>query len=561
MSNHTLLGGIMFKINNIDTREELAILLDIPLRKLTYILYAQKVESYYVSFDIPKKSGGLRSINAPTGDLKDLQQKLSKILTDYYQEIINDENILAKVSNGFLKGKGIITNAYIHRNKRYILNLDIEDFFPSFHFGRVRGYFEKNKYFNLNNKIATILAQLTCFNGALPQGAPTSPIITNLICNILDIRILKICKKYKVDYTRYADDLSFSTNRKDFLSIKDGFIEEIEKEINDFGLKINNQKTRLLYSDSRQEVTGLIVNDKLGIKKEFYKNTRAMANELYNTGSFTIDGVEGTLKQLEGRFSFIDQLDKYNNRFCKKGKNFRNLSSREAEYQQFLFYKYFFTNELPLIVTEGKTDILYIKAALKNLVKEYPDLLSEDGEGFKFTFLNKSDRLEFFLGLTIDGGNALKNIYNIYTGKNNLPNLIKRLSVNDTKPKNPVILLLDNEQKSKSNRPLKDFLSYISCEKPPTNDCLSYHITQNLYLLTNSLVKGKEECEIEDLFEDNLLSMTIDGKTFSRESKFDNKKHFGKAVFADHVSKNYRDIDFTKFKPMLNEMVKIIKNY
>src|SRR5699024_7070708 len=110
---------------------------------------------------------------------------------------------------GFIPGKSIITNARIHRNKRLVVNIDLKDFFPSFHFGRVRGFFEKNKYFLLSREVSTIIAQLTCYKGSLPQGAPTSPIITNLICQILDYKLLKIAKKYKTDYSRYADDLTF----------------------------------------------------------------------------------------------------------------------------------------------------------------------------------------------------------------------------------------------------------------------------------------------------------------------------------------------------------------
>ena len=95
----------------------------------------------------------------------------------------------------------------------------------------------------MNLEIATILAQLTCYNGHLPQGAPTSPIITNLIMNILDIRILKLCKKYRLTYTRYADDLTFSTNYEKFLEEKDFFIIDLNNLISKFGFKINTKNT------------------------------------------------------------------------------------------------------------------------------------------------------------------------------------------------------------------------------------------------------------------------------------------------------------------------------
>ena len=123
-------------------------------------------------------------------------------------------------------------------------------------------------------------------NGKLPQGAPSSPIISNLICEILDHRLLKIAKKYKLDYTRYADDLTFSTNDKKFLGLQTEFYEEISKEIIRAGFKINEKKKRLQLRDSRQVVTGLVVNKKINVNRIYYKETRAMAHQLYITGKF-----------------------------------------------------------------------------------------------------------------------------------------------------------------------------------------------------------------------------------------------------------------------------------
>lgn len=166
------------------------------------------------------------------------------------------------ISHAFQKEKSIITNAQIHRNKRFVLNIDLENFFNSFHFGRVKGFFEKDKNFKVPPDVALIIAQLTCYQGVLPQGAPSSPIITNLICRILDLRILKLAKKYKLDYSRYADDLTFSTNIRSFDAQEKEFLSVLETEIKRAGFKINTKKTRLQFNNSRQEVTGLIVNKK-----------------------------------------------------------------------------------------------------------------------------------------------------------------------------------------------------------------------------------------------------------------------------------------------------------
>ena len=271
----------MKKLKELQTREDLALYLAIPLQKLTYILYKSQPDSYYDTFEIPKKNGESRQIHAPSGDLKQLQKKLAQRLWDVYREFIEENEIQDNISHAFQKGKSIITNANIHRNKRYVLNLDLKDFFDHFHFGRVRGFFMKNKNFELPVEIATMIAQLTCYEGKLPQGAPTSPIITNLVCNILDMRLLKIAKKYRVVYTRYADDMTFSTNDKKFLENQENFMKSIKKEIESFGFEINDKKTRLLFCDSRQEVTGLVVNKKISVNREYCKRTRAMADAFY----------------------------------------------------------------------------------------------------------------------------------------------------------------------------------------------------------------------------------------------------------------------------------------
>lgn len=224
-----------------------------------------------------------------------------------------EQNRHPNISHGFQKGKNIITNASVHRNKRYVLNLDLEDFFDSFHFGRIQGFFEKNRDFKLPREVAISIAQIACFNGKLPQGAPSSPIITNLVCQILDMRLLKLARKYRLDYSRYADDLSFSTNISTFLNDKDRFLSDATAEIQRAGFKINEKKTRLLFRDSQQEVTGLVVNKKVSVNNAYSKRTRAMAYRLYTQGEYQINGEAASIKQLEGRFSFIDQVDHYNN--------------------------------------------------------------------------------------------------------------------------------------------------------------------------------------------------------------------------------------------------------
>lgn len=278
---------------------------------MSYTMLQLKITIEHLKYQ--KKSDGTRKICAPTGDLKQIQERLYNAILEHQQTIRKRNNIHTNISHAFEKNKSIITNAEIHRNKRLVINIDLQDFFDSFHFGRVCGFFEKNRDFCLPHELAIIIAQLTCYQGKLPQGAPTSPIITNLICQIFDMRVLKLTKKYHLDYTRYADDLTFSTNDKKFLFKWELFYNELLNEVDRAGFKINTKKTSIAYKDSRQTVTGLVTNKKMGVDHRYYKQVRAMANSLYKTGNFDNNGVEGTISQLEGKFSFINQLDKYNN--------------------------------------------------------------------------------------------------------------------------------------------------------------------------------------------------------------------------------------------------------
>lgn len=285
----------MERFDEITSRNELADFIGVKRKVLTHILYVEKEETRYKSFIIPKRNGGMRTICAPNNELKYVQRKLAQALIEYMNYIRKKENIKSNISHAFENKKGIITNAKIHRNKKLVLNLDLKDFFDSFHFGRVCGYFQKNKFFLLNKEVAIVIAQLVCYQGKLPQGAPTSPIITNLICQILDYKILKLSKNYKVDYTRYADDLTFSTNRNSFVNEQQQFIRDLETIINQAGFQINHSKTRLQYNNSRQVVTGLVVNEKINVNRSFYKDTKSMAHQLYKTGAFQVNGIEATL--------------------------------------------------------------------------------------------------------------------------------------------------------------------------------------------------------------------------------------------------------------------------
>lgn len=549
-------------------RDELSRMIKIKPGTLTYVLYIQKIKNSYEEFEIPKKNGGSRIINSPKKNLKKIQRNLGSVLYEMHSEYLKKNNTEHKISHGFQKDRNIITNAKIHRHKKYLLNIDISDFFGAFHFGRIQGYFYKSKEFGFSKEVSTIIAQLVCYNGKLPQGAPTSPVIANLIFNIVDLHILELARKYKLDYTRYADDMSFSTNSKSFIHNYNEFLDKLQILLNRDGFDINENKTRLEYSSSRQKVTGLTVNDKINPNRNFIKETRAMACQLYKTGEFKIENRQGNLNQLEGRFSFINQLDQFNNKLedgkgsNKNNKHILRLNSRERQFQYFLFYRYFFMPEKPTIVTEGKTDIIHLKAALKKYHNEYPELITvkEDGKfEFKICFLRRTKRLNYFLGISKDGADTMKNIWCFYDGKNHHANIYGYIKNKSKTPKKnkPVILLFDNEQKSK--KPLKEFLKFVGIDlkEGETSKCLR----ENLYIQTIPLKGQLNECEIEDLYHDNILNIEIEGKKFNKDSKANSEYFFGKHRFSLYVWKNYKKIDFSNFKPILNDINKVCETF
>ena len=557
-------------MKNIKTRNDFAKFIGVKLQTLTYLLYIKKIDNCYNTLEIPKKNGDTRTICVPNKNLKKVQKKLYNKLSTYYDEIKTQNNFTSKISHGFEKNRSIVTNAEVHKNKRYVVNLDLLVFFPSINFGRVRSYFIKNNYFEINDDIATILAQLTCYKGTLPQGASTSPLIANMICNIMDIRILKIAKKYRLDYTRYADDLTFSTNNKYFLNDYDKFLEDIKNIIHRSGFELNSKKTRLLFSNSRQEVTGLVVNKKISVPKEYYKNTRAMAHSLYKNGYFLIDDEVGTIEQLEGRFSFINQINLYN--IDNKKKNMWHLNSKEKQYQKFMIYKTFYANEKPLIITEGKTDVLYIKAALKKYYKYFPNLITKKDNGnfvFHVNFFKRKQKHYYYLNLVKDGADTIKNIYsNCYIKTKNNKNIT---TVHDFKKlcgereTNPVILIFDNEMVSNKDRPLKKFLNEIkvnASQKDKLKENLYINICDNLYLCTYQL-NNKEACEIEieDLFPADVLEHEINGRKFSKKDSTHDNGFYGKNEFSQYVYSNYESIDFSNFISLLSAINEIIELY
>ena len=268
-------------------------------------------DKLYYNFSISKKSGGKRIISMPNKELLIVQKKI--------QEKILDNVIIHKNAFGFVKNKSIIDNAKMHLNKEMILNMDLKDFFPSIHRGRVF-YIFKN-ICNYDNNTSYCLTKLTTYKNSIPQGAPTSPVISNIVAFMLDVRLSKIADKFNINYTRYADDITFSGNKE---NINKSLLKIVNDIIEGCGFKVNKKKTRFASYAGRQEVTGLIVNNKeIAVPNDYIKKIR---QELYYVKKYGLKGhrekVGFTNKYFKdhmlGKILFVNQID------SKKGKKLLN---------------------------------------------------------------------------------------------------------------------------------------------------------------------------------------------------------------------------------------------
>ncbi|MDQ1252696.1 MAG: RNA-directed polymerase [Euryarchaeota archaeon] len=223
----------------------------------------------YVSYKMKKKRGGYRTIDAPSKKLKFVQRWI-------LQNILYIIKV-SKHSHGFIPGRSIATNAKIHVGQELVMGIDLKDFFPSIKFNRVSGFFKSVWY---NNNISTILAELCTFNWQLPQGAPTSPMISNLIASRLDRRLAGFCKKKELLYSRYADDITISGWK-----VLPRYKTLIFRIITEEGFEINYEKVRIQGRGSCQLVTGLVVNDKVSIGRKKKRTIKSLVHKISENGS------------------------------------------------------------------------------------------------------------------------------------------------------------------------------------------------------------------------------------------------------------------------------------
>ncbi|WP_163832801.1 reverse transcriptase family protein [Spartinivicinus ruber] len=297
---------------------QLATMMGVSLAELRFLAFSRNVSqvSHYQHFLLPKKNGGTRLISAPMPRLKRVQY--------WVQANILESVALHDAAHGFVTKRSIVSNAEPHVGKAVVINMDLADFFPTISYPRVKGVFSHLGY---GEGIATVLALITTaqtvtpveldgkqyFVGQgvrhLPQGAPSSPALTNIICRRLDKRILGTAQKLGFAYTRYADDLSFSSEQGEPAKVRQ-LLWRIKRIVKEEGFAVHPNKTRVMYRHKRQEVTGVVVNDKPSVDRRTLKRFRALLFQIEKDG---ITGKSWGTKSGKESAALIPSIDGYAN--------------------------------------------------------------------------------------------------------------------------------------------------------------------------------------------------------------------------------------------------------
>ncbi|GAA0370428.1 hypothetical protein GCM10009092_38400 [Bowmanella denitrificans] len=275
----------LFRLRNlglpaIESIEELANETRLSLGKVKYLSF--RSERLYKVYDVPKKTGKKREISQPNRELKALQ---AWVLRNILDKLSSSEH-----SKGFDKGTSILDNASPHVGANYILTMDLENFFPNVKASHVYNIFHSVGY---NQKVSAIFTNICTFKGGLPQGAPTSPKLANLVCAKLDSRLHGYAGPKGIVYTRYADDLTLSAQTPQKIYKAKQFIGTI---ISDEGFSLNKEKTKISGTQRQKKVTGLIVSENnLGIGRKKYREIRSKIHYLFEGKSTEYDHVNGLM--------------------------------------------------------------------------------------------------------------------------------------------------------------------------------------------------------------------------------------------------------------------------
>lgn len=281
------------------------------IKEVNKILYniSNNIDANYEEIIIRKKNRGLRFLNAPSKTLKSIQKRILKNVLE--------EKKTSNYTYAYIKGCSIIDNAKLHVNKSKIVKLDIKDFFNNVNFNMVYNTcFNETLY---SKKLGMLLTNLCIYNNSLPQGAPTSGYISNIVLRNFDEKIGLFCKNNDIEYTRYSDDMTFSG---DFNTGE--LIKLVNELLYEQGFSLNKKKIVVVNKKTRQQVTGIIVNEKLSIRKSYKKKIR---QEIYYINKFGLKShlikrkikleEKEYLNKLLGKINFVLQVEKNNLEFKK----------------------------------------------------------------------------------------------------------------------------------------------------------------------------------------------------------------------------------------------------
>ena len=270
-------------LNELQSKGDLAGFLGLSLEKLDLFVYPTSMYDLYRNRLVPKRNGGYRELLIPRSDLKRAQRLIASELEKGYKPL--------PCVHGFVKGRSIKTNAENHIGSQVIVGLDIKDFFPSISSRRVYGLLVSKKL-GLTPEVAFCISRIVATPKGLPQGAPSSPIISNMICLGMDKQLMHLSREYRYQYSRYADDLTFSFKssyffyRNFYSGGKLRLPNKLRNAITNFhgteSFELNEDKSFYSCSFSRQLVTGVVCNQKTNIKREQYRRLRSTLHRLSN---------------------------------------------------------------------------------------------------------------------------------------------------------------------------------------------------------------------------------------------------------------------------------------
>jgi RNA-directed DNA polymerase len=274
------------------------------LKQLTWHANPRLGGRRYSEYKINKKSGSKRSIHAPVNGLKAIQKTLACALQCVYKP--------HQAAMGFVRDRSIVDNAKLHVGSKYVYNIDLKDFFPSIDQARVWKCLQLKPFnlFGIRRNLANMIASLCCTEmeverknetgewekvkrNVLPQGAPTSPVISNIVCQKLDYLLSGVAKRFNLKYSRYADDITFSSMHNMYQP-ESIFLKELHRIINEQNFHIKESKTRLQKDGYRKEVTGLLVNEKVNVQNRYIKQIRMW---LYYWERYGYERAEGYFSQ------------------------------------------------------------------------------------------------------------------------------------------------------------------------------------------------------------------------------------------------------------------------